>query len=167
MSSNHSKKPRQIIRSFYARAQRKRTIPIKFADKLTGFFGSFWFLIINILIFILWIIVNSGLIPGLPQFDIYPFVLLINLVSLEAIVLTAVVLISQNRQNEVDTLRGELQLQVELISERETTKILRLVLKLLDHHKIKIRDKELEEMLEQVDTSYIEKKLEEQITKKV
>ncbi|MBN1169208.1 DUF1003 domain-containing protein [Candidatus Woesebacteria bacterium] len=166
MARSRNKKPRQIIRSFEARALKKRTSAIKFADKLTGFFGSFGFLIINILTFICWITINSGVVPGISAFDEYPFVLLINLVSLEAIILTSVVLISQNRQNQIDTLRDELQLQVELISEKEITKTLRLVLKLLEHHKIKIKDKELEEMLEQVDTSYIEKKLEDQISKK-
>jgi uncharacterized membrane protein len=164
--TSNRKRPRQIIKSFEAKALRKRSATIRFADKLTEFFGSFWFLVLNIFLFISWILLNQGIIPGFPRFDPYPYVLLITLVSLEAIVLTTVVLISQNRQNQVDTLRDELQLQVELISEREITKILKLLLKLLEKNEIQIKDKELEEMLETVDTSYIERKLEEQITKK-
>ncbi|MGD8744053.1 MAG: DUF1003 domain-containing protein [Candidatus Woesebacteria bacterium] len=156
-----------IIRSFEAKALRKRPLSIKIADKLTSYFGSLFFLLLNIFLFTFWILINAGKIPGIPVFDPYPYVLLITFVSLEAIILTTVVLMSQNRQSQIATLRDELQLQVELITEKEISKVLNLLKKVLEKHNIKVTDHELEEMLEAVDTSYIERKLEEQLNHKL
>jgi uncharacterized membrane protein len=107
-----------------------------------------------------------GKIPGIPIFDPYPHVFLITAVSLEAIILTTIVLISQNRQSQISTLRDELQLQVELITEREITKILKLLNELLKERGIKLTDRELEEMLEVIDASYIERRLKDQLETK-
>lgn len=142
---------------------RHRPWSIRFADSLATFFGSFWFLVINSFLFVIWIVINSGWTAVFPIFDPYPHVLLITFVSLEAIILTTVVLMSQNRQNHIGTLRDELQLQVELITEREISKVLKLLKKVLEKHDIKVTDAELEEMLEVADISYIERKLEQQI----
>lgn len=166
MPKAHQQKSRQIIRSFEARVLRKSTPTQKIADHLTGFFGGISFLIINIVIFIFWILVNTGIFPIFPIFDPYPFVLLITLVSLEAIFLTSIVLMSQNREKQINTLRDELQLQVELITEKEISKTLFLLKKILEKSGITYSDKELEEMLKEVDTSYIERRLEQQLQQK-
>lgn len=163
MSKNRSRKTHQIIRSFEARALRRRSLTAKFADWLTSYFGSIGFLALNLVMFIGWVLINLGKIPGIPIFDPYPFILLITMVSLEAILLTTVVLMSQNRQSQIATLRDELQLQVELITEKEISKVLKLLKKVLEKHDIKISDAELEEMIKEVDTSYIERKLEQQL----
>ncbi len=153
----------QIIQSFEAQANSRRSISQKLADTLTSYFGSINFLIINIILFVGWIAINTGLIPGVPIIDPYPFVLLITMVSLEAIILTVIVLMSQKRESQVSTLRDELQLQVELIAEREISKSLGMLKLILDKKGIKLTDDELSEMLEALNTSYITKKLEEQL----
>lgn len=158
-----ARKTHQIIRSFEARALRKRPLSLKIADALTSYFGTLGFLLFNLIIFIFWILINTGKFPAIPIFDPYPFVLLITAVSLEAIVLTTIVLMSQNRQSRINTLRDELQLQVNIIAQKEITKALRLLSKILEKHGVKLKDKELEEMLIGVDTAYIEKKIEEQL----
>jgi len=163
MPKSHHRRSSQIIQSFEARALKKRPPSVKIADTLTSFFGSLGFLFINLIIFTAWILINSGKIPGIPIFDPYPYVLLITTVSLEAIILATVVLISQNRQSQISTLRDELQRQVELITEREITKILKLLNELLKERGIKLTDRELEEMLEVIDTSYIERRLKDQL----
>ncbi|MFC1649835.1 DUF1003 domain-containing protein [Patescibacteria group bacterium] len=161
--SKTRKKTRQIIRSFEAREMRKRTPAEKTADQMTKWFGSVGFLVGNLIVFGLWILTNSGFFPGVPIFDPYPFVLLITIVSLEAIILTTIVLMSQNRQSHISTLRDELQLQVELIAEREISKALTMLNEMLHKKGVKLTDEELEEMLSAVDTSYIEKKLSQQL----
>ena len=166
MSKHVARRTRQIITSFEAQALKKRSLTARFADKLTSFFGSFWFLVLNLFVFLFWILANNGVIAGVPIYDPFPHVLLITFVSLEAIILTVVVLMSQNRQSQISTLRDELQLQVELITEKELSKALHLLKKILEKHDIKYTDQELEEMLEKVDTSYIERKLEEQLNPK-
>lgn len=80
--------------------------------------------------------------------------------------MTTVVLMSQNRQSQIGTLRDELQLQVELITEKEISKVLQLLKKVLERNDINLNDEQLNEMLEAVDPSYIEKKLEEQLSGK-
>lgn len=75
----------------------------------------------------LWILINCGLIPGLPAFDPFPFGLLTMIVSLEAIFLSTFVLISQNRQAHLADLREGLDLQIDLLAEHEVTRMLRLV----------------------------------------
>ncbi|MEK7061427.1 MAG: DUF1003 domain-containing protein [Patescibacteria group bacterium] len=156
-------KSHQIVKNFEADALRKRPFAIKIADFLTSYFGTVGFLLVNILIYIIWVLINIGKIPGIPIFDPYPHSFLNSLVSIEAIFLTVIVLISQNRANQIDKLRQELQLQVNLYSEKETTKILEIVKKIADAKGIKIDDKEIEEMLKEIDASYIERKLEEQL----
>ena len=164
------KSPREasriLIQSFEAKALKKRSFGVRFADELTSFFGSAWFLLLNIVLFAFWIAANTGRIPGVAVFDPYPFVLMITAVSLEAIVLTTVVLMSQNRQSLISSLREEIDMQVNLISEREITKALKLLNELLEARGIKLKDSELEEMLKEIDTSYIERRLSEQLTEK-
>jgi len=166
MTKNHPRKSRQIIRSFEAKALRRRSPASKIADYLTSYFGSIGFLISNIILFVAWVLINMGKVPGIAIFDPYPYVLLITFVSLEAIILTTIVLMSQNRQSQIGTLRDELQLQVELITEKEISKVLQLLKKILKEHGVEYTDIELEEMLKEVDTSYIERKLEAQLTGK-
>lgn len=163
MPNTHHHKSRKIIKSFEAEALRKRSLSIKIADSFTSKFGTVSFLFGNILVYGGWIYLNSGKIPWFYPVDPFPYSFLNSFVSLEAIFLTVIVLISQNRANQIDKLRQELQLQVNLYSEKETTKILQLVKKLADEKGIKIEDAEIEEMLKEIDASYIERKLEEQL----
>ena len=166
-NSNHPRKSHQIIRSYEARALRKRTITQRLADWFTSYFGSVAFLVLNLIFFIIWLAINLNLIPGISIFDPYPFVLLITAVSLEAIFLAVIVLISQNRENQIATIRDEMQLQVELITEKEISKVLSLLKKILENQGEKVTDVELDEMIQTIDTSYIEKKLQAQLTNKI
>src|SRR3989344_6411881 len=102
---------RRLIRSFEAKALAKRPFMLRLADSLTQHFSSFSFLGFNILFFTAWVIINLGLIPGLAVFDPFPFIFLTMTVSLEAIILTVIVLMSQNSQSYIASLRYELQLQ--------------------------------------------------------
>jgi uncharacterized membrane protein len=163
MPKNHHKRSRQIIKSFKAESLKNRPFSIKIADALTSKFGTLAFLILNLTLFIAWFLANSGSIPRIPVFDPYPYVLLITTVSLEAIVLAIIVLISQNREGYINTMRDELQLHVNLLTEKEITKVLVLLRELLKKNDIKISDAELDEMLKDIDTSHIERQLKKQI----
>lgn len=158
---NHHKNSKKIIRSFEAVALRKRPFIAKLADFLTSYFGTVSFLVGNFLLYGIWILGNSGYISNFPIFDPHPYSLMNSFVSIEAIFLTIIVLMSQNRENQRDILRQELSLQIELISEREITKIL----KLLKEVKSNKDDRELAEMIEEIDATYLERKLTEQLEK--
>lgn len=157
---------RHLIQSFEAKALRKRSFAVRFADDLTSLFGSIFFLGLNAILFISWILINTGKVPSVPIFDPFPFSMLTTVVSLEAIILTVIVLMSQNRQSLISSLREEMGIQVDLIAEREITKVLQLLNEYLKVRGIKIEDPELESMLKEVDASYIERKLEAQLINK-
>jgi uncharacterized membrane protein len=155
---------RRIFRSIKAKAAAKRNIGEKIADSITSAFGSITFLVINILIFVFWIVFNTGVIKGLKIIDPFPFNFLTMVVSLEAIVLSVFVLISQNRESKVDDLREETHLQLNLISEKEITKLIKMTALLLEKHGVDLsQDSELHKMIRPVSEEEIEKRLEKEI----
>lgn len=163
MPTTHEKRSHHIIRSFEAEELKKRPFIVKIADALTSKFGTIAFLVGNLIIYGIWILINTDKIPGIPVFDPYPYSFMNSFVSIEAIILSIIVLMSQNRENQRDILRNELGLQVELISEKQITKILALLKEIHDVQLKHSADKELEEMTKELDTSYIERKLIEQL----
>ncbi|MBI4157790.1 DUF1003 domain-containing protein [Candidatus Woesebacteria bacterium] len=160
------KDPMGIVEALEAKALKNRSWAVRIADELTGFFGGMAFLLINLVVFIFWILANTGHIPGVNVFDPFPFVLLTTTVSLEAIILTTIVLMSQNRSSLISSLREEMDMQVNLIAEREITKALKLLRILLKEKGIVVRDAELTEMLKEIDTSYMERELTYQLNHK-
>jgi uncharacterized membrane protein len=155
---------RKLIKTFKAKANAKRTPAEKFADWLTARFGSVLFLSLNALWFAVWIGINTGLVPGVEPFDPFPFGLLTMVVSLEAIFLAIIVLISQNREARVAELREEIELQIDTITETEMTKLINLVVKLMEKQGINVDDDpQLKQMLRPIDNEALERNLEEEL----
>lgn len=154
---------RRLIKSFESKALSNRKFTDKISDFITDFSGSISFLALHIIWFGVWILINMSFFPGVEAFDPFPFGLLTMIVSLEAIVLSVFVLLSQNRDAKISKLRDELHLQVNMIAEEEITKILELLHEMREKMGIKKEDRELEKMLERIDTSYIERSLQKQI----
>ncbi|MFA9288679.1 MAG: DUF1003 domain-containing protein [Weeksellaceae bacterium] len=152
------------VKSLKQESDRKRTIMEKFVDIMTNSFGSNLFLSLNIVWFVVWITINVGLVPGVKPFDPYPFGFLTMTVSLEAIVLSIIVLISQNRSARLADLREELNLQVDTITEREITKLINMQILMMKKHGFDIKkDPDLEKMMEPLDTSNLKEKLADQL----
>jgi uncharacterized membrane protein len=101
----------------------------RLAALMTDFSGSMAFVYIHAVWFGLWFLLNLGIfrIPHLTQFDPYPFGLLTLIVSLEAIFLSTFVLIAQNNLSAVSERRAELDLQVNLLAEQKSAKVLELL----------------------------------------
>ena len=118
---------------FRTKLQKNISFIDRCADLLRDSFGTIWFLTVNAVIFFGWIIFNSGLIPNFKVFDPYPYGLLTTAVSLEAIFLSVIVLISQNRANDIDDLREELDLQINIKAESEITRVLNMLDEIHDH----------------------------------
>jgi uncharacterized membrane protein len=155
---------KRIFRSMKAKADAKRTFLEKLADVMTSKFGSNTFLIINAFVFVAWVLINTNQIKGVQAFDPFPFSLLTTIVSLEAIILAIFVLISQNRTTKIDDLREETHLQLNLISEREITKLMKMMVLLLEKNGIDLsQDPELKKMIRPVSEEEIEKMLEREI----
>jgi uncharacterized membrane protein len=155
---------RELVQSFKARTDAKRTVYEKFADQLTQRSGSMTFFVLNMIWFVTWILINTGLIPGIAVFDPFPFGLLTMIVSLEAIGLAIVVLISQNRAAQIADLREEIDLRMDMIAEEEITKLLSIVVRIAEKQGIDLsQDHDLRDMLEPTNTEEIEQQLENEI----
>ena len=115
----------EIIAQLEAAAEERRTSLDRAIDVVTAFCGSPWFLWIHLAWFAGWVVMN--VVPGLPHFDPFPFQFLTLVVSLEAILLSTFILITQNRQTLVADRRNHLDLQINLLSEQENTKMLLLL----------------------------------------
>lgn len=158
---------REKIKSFKAKMDLKRSLTDKMADFMTNVFGSVWFLIFNLLWFGAWMLMNTGYIPEIKPFDPFPYGLLTMIVSLEAIFLAIIVLISQNRAAHIAEMREEIDLQLNVKAEQEITKILIILDEIHDHLGLNPEDDaELVMMKQQTDLDEIEKELEKEMSKK-
>ena len=101
----------------------RRTGVMKVADWISEFSGSLPFLFLHCVIFFVWIILNVGPLArtSIGGFDPFPFGLLTMVVSLEAIILSVFVLLSQNRQVARERVRNDIEYQVNLRAELEIT----------------------------------------------
>jgi CRP/FNR family transcriptional regulator, cyclic AMP receptor protein len=98
----------------------KRSRVMKIADWISEFSGSLDFLFIHIGMFFLWIVLNSGPLSRIwGPFDPFPYGLLTMCVSLEAIILSVFVLLSQSRQVARDRVRNDIEYDVNLKAELE------------------------------------------------
>lgn len=97
----------------------KLTTLERITDAIAAFSGSLAFLALHGVWFTLWIGLNT--IPGLPAYDPFPFGLLTMCVSLEAIFLSVIVLLSQNRQSVKDRIRADVDYEVNLKAELEVS----------------------------------------------
>ena len=116
---------RTIVR-LRLKADRERNLQDRIADGITTVSGRMVFAYVHVVWFGLWIILNTGRL-GIPPFDPYPYGLLTMIVSLEAIFLSTFVLISQNRLSDEAEHRASLDLQIGLLTERELTRVLKML----------------------------------------
>ena len=91
----------------------------RIADRIAAFIGQPYFLVVHALWFLLWVAVNTGIVMISRRFDAYPFGLLGILLSIEAIFITGILLISQNRQSSHAERRSELDYEVNVRTFRE------------------------------------------------
>jgi uncharacterized membrane protein len=88
------------------------------SDRLANFAGSWTFITIFTVIFIVWISINTIVLVFRP-FDPYPFILLNLVLSALAAIQAPVIIMSQNRQEEKDRMNAEHDFQVNLNAEME------------------------------------------------
>lgn len=108
-----------------------RTTVQRVADWIAEFSGSLTFLFLHLLWFFFWILLNTSWasnlqtpwIQAMTGFDPFPYGLLTMTVSLEAIVLSVFVLLSQSRQAAKDKIRGDIEYDVNLKAELEVAQL--------------------------------------------
>jgi uncharacterized membrane protein len=113
----------QRIASMEEAERKARGAVDRVVDRISSFCGSLLFVYIHLVWFALWLGINLSPIRDL-RFDPYPFGLLTLVVSLEAILLSTFILITQNRQARMADRRHHLDLQINMLAEQEATKML-------------------------------------------
>jgi len=108
------------------KASREQSAQDRAAAAITSFSGSMIFVYLHIAWFSIWVLLNTGRF-GVHQFDPFPYGLLTMVVSLEAIFLSALVLITQNRLSAEVEHRADLDLHIGLLAEHELTRVLQML----------------------------------------
>jgi len=150
----------QAVAELERTAYRSRSLVDRVATAITRKAGTGTAIVLHVVWFCIWVVVNTRVFEGLQPFDPFPFVLLTTIVSLEAIFLTLFVLISQNRMSHEADRRAELDLQVNLLAEQEDTMILRILHDISSHLGLKgTASKDLAELLKETRLDELSKKL--------
>ena len=102
-------------------ASRIKTWPEAVIDHIGRFVGTLTFVLIHLLLFVIWIALNCRVPNIITPFDPYPFNLLSAFTSCEAVILTAFVLMTQNRMSSLADRRDHFDLQVNLMAEQEAS----------------------------------------------
>jgi CRP/FNR family cyclic AMP-dependent transcriptional regulator len=90
-------------------------IVMRIADLVADFSGSITFLVLHVIFFAAWLLFNSTPLA----FDPFPYNLLTMTVSLEAIILSTLLLFSGNRSAARDRIRSDIEYEVNLKAELE------------------------------------------------
>ena len=144
-----------------AREEAAANFQERIAAKITRFTGSMGFVYVHLAVFGLWIAVNVGIVPGIQEFD-PSLVILAMAASVEAIFLSTFVLISQNRMAAAADKRAELDLQISLLAEHETTKLVALVSAIAERMDIRTAvDSEVQELTQDVAPELVLDEIEE------
>jgi CRP/FNR family cyclic AMP-dependent transcriptional regulator len=93
------------------------TLGERLADGVAGFGGSWAFISLFLAVLVIYTAINIGL--GKKSWDPYPFILLNLFLSMLAAIQAPVIMMSQNRQDTKDRLRGELDYEVNRRAESE------------------------------------------------
>ena len=100
-----------------SRQTRELTLGQKVADQVAAVMGSWTFIIIQSLVLTAWIILNVT--AYVQRWDPYPFILLNLALSFQAAYAAPVIMMSQNRQQDIDRSHAENDRQVNIKAELE------------------------------------------------
>jgi uncharacterized membrane protein len=141
------------IKAWEESTLRARTAAEHLSDWVSAKAASGASIVIHLVWFAAWGAVNMRWIPGIEPFDPFPFQLLTMWVSLEAIFLSLFVLASQNRLARQTDRRSHLDLQIDLLAEREMTAVLQLLRDIAGHLKVKtsVTEEQLRELARTTD----------------
>lgn len=95
----------------------KMTQSDRFADKLSEICGSWTFIIIFVLFLLAWVVLNTFVLTSEEAIDPYPFILLNLVLSCISALQAPIIMMSQNRQAEKDSLRNQNDYRTDLKSE--------------------------------------------------
>ena len=145
-----TKKPRRKLQSKVEFETKPTDI---FAKRLTQYFGSVWFLCAFLIFIALWFFATGD----------FPKDRLTICIQIFEVCLSIIVLVSQNREADVDEIRQQIDLEVNVRAEKEVTKILHMIQEVHKEMGISKKDLELELMKENTNIDEIKAEVEQVI----
>ena len=140
------------LRTALSRARKRRrsegpapplTLGEKLSDLVAATVGSWRFIVIQSGLLVAWLIANAAF--GSNAWDPYPFILLNLMLSFQAAYTAPIIMMSQNRQSDIDRIRSIADYQVNIRSEAEIS---------LLHEKIDLlREQQVAELITLLKTS--------------
>ena len=140
------------LRTALSRARKRRrsegpapplTLGEKLSDLVAATVGSWRFIVIQSGLLVVWLIANVALGGG--AWDPYPFILLNLMLSFQAAYTAPIIMMSQNRQSDIDRIRSIADYQVNIRAEAEIS---------LLHEKIDLlREQQVAELITLLKTS--------------
>lgn len=153
----------EAIARLEKKSVQSRTLGERTAEMVTRVAGGVAFIVIHVIWFTLWIAGNVGLIPGVPPWDPFPFSFLTLVVSLEAIFLSLLVLMTQNRLTRDADKRAQLDLQINMLAEQESTATLQMLEKICQHLGVDYEADEETQLAKNTDVNMLAKTLDEKL----
>ncbi len=166
VQTDHLSQNISAVKALHIRAEQDVNDHQRAVETVTAFFGRPAFLYSILLVVALWVCPN--VLPrrfGIPHFDPPPFDWLERTITLSSLLMTTGVLIKQNRQEKLTTRRAHLSLQMNLLAEQKTAKLIALVEELRrDLPSVRDRhDPEAEVMKQSTDPHVVMNALEEEL----
>lgn len=140
-------------------AKEQRTRSEVIAEQIAKFCGSMRFVWVHVVFFTLWI--GFNLMPGTRHIDPFPFTFLTLVVSLEAIFLSTFILISQNHDTQISERRNHLDLQINMLSEQENTKMIQMLQAIANKVGVDLsHDKDLDQLRQETQPEKLARQIE-------
>jgi uncharacterized membrane protein len=111
--------------------EKERSLGARMADRITAIVGSWRFLIIQSTLLIAWIIFN--VVAAVDHWDPYPFILLNLMLSFQAAYTAPIIMMSQNREGQIDRAKLEYYYSVNVKQELEIELLHEKIDELLQH----------------------------------
>ncbi|MGI8459240.1 MAG: DUF1003 domain-containing protein [Propionibacteriaceae bacterium] len=102
---NRLNQPGRARRSIVPRVRVRQDTFGQFAESFARFMGTAKFLTYMTIFVLVWLVWNAPVGPERPRFDIYPFIFLTLMLSLQASYAAPLILLAQNRQEARDRLQ--------------------------------------------------------------
>jgi CRP/FNR family cyclic AMP-dependent transcriptional regulator len=148
--------------------EEESTFGERIADRVAQFGGSWRFIILFGVMMLIYVTANHIL--GGSAWDPYPFILLNLVLSFQAAYASPIIMMSQNRQSKIADRRNQLDLQINLLAEQESTETLRLLRRLCEaagidpqHGRLDSLEKATrpEELAREIDRTFVAKPFDE------
>jgi len=113
------------LKSWHVLHAENSSLGERVADHVAAFIGSWTFIIIQSVIFAVWVVINTLWLFSAYQFDPYPFILFNLFMSAEAAYSSPLILMSQNRQTQRDREQAQHDYDTNIAAKEEIETILR------------------------------------------